>query len=134
MAALYKSEAPEEVTEDKTKGTSSMVSRSDLSRTRPIGDLRKLAEDKTIHFGNKGFFGTPLPLIPDIRKSVVDKGVVSMLLETFGIIKRFDRRVTLIKGPNKKANRYLIKQYKRLIKSIDGKLIPGDINSPASVV
>ncbi|HYT42844.1 MAG TPA: hypothetical protein VEP90_10880 [Methylomirabilota bacterium] len=75
-----------------------------------------------------------MPLLPDIRKSEVSGGTVGKLLEAFGIVKGFDRRVTLYQGPNKRKNRYLVYQYKRLIKSIDGELVKGTIDIPGHVV
>jgi len=102
-----------------------IVSRSDLSQTNP--NREALYKDKSFTFNNKGFYGTPLPLIPDIRKSEVSEGIVGTLLEAFGVAKRFDRQVTLSQGPNKRANRYLVYQYNRLIKSIDGTTVKGDI-------
>ena len=105
-----------------------IVSRGDLSRTRPAEELAKIYLDKEVTLGNKGFYGTPLPLIPDIRKSEVSEGAVGALLDAFGVSKRFERVVTLQKGPNKKSNRYLVFQYKRLIKSIDGTINKGEKN------
>ncbi len=109
-------------------------SRSDLSKTRTEKELQDLFDDKSICWGSKGFFWTPLPLLPDIRKSEVSGGTVGKLLEAFGIVKGFDRRVTLYQGPNKRKNRYLVYQYKRLIKSIDGELVKGTIDIPGHVV
>ncbi|HYT40827.1 MAG TPA: hypothetical protein VEP90_00645, partial [Methylomirabilota bacterium] len=83
---------------------------------------------------NKGFYGTPLPLIPDIRKCEVSEGIVGTLLNAFGVSKRFGREITLHQGPNKRLNRYLVFQYKRLIKSIDGSTIKGTIDKPAHIV
>jgi len=118
----------------KVRQPAKMVSRSDLSRTRPAEELEELFSDKTLCFNSKGFFGTPLPLIPDIRKSEVVDGYVGQLLEAFGVSKKFNRVVTLHQGPNKRLNRYLVFQYKRLIKSIDGTIVKGDINAQAHVI
>ncbi|HYT43850.1 MAG TPA: hypothetical protein VEP90_16035 [Methylomirabilota bacterium] len=93
-----------------------------------------LLADKTLNLNNKGFFGTPLPLIPDVRKTEVFEGVVGLLLESLGVNKRFERIVTLYKGPNKRLNRYLVCQYKRLIKSIDGTPVSGTKLKMAHVV
>jgi hypothetical protein len=111
-----------------------IVSRSNLSRARPQAERAKLLADKTVHFGNKGYFGTPLPLIPDIRKSEVSDGVIGILLEALGVAKKFDQRVTLHQGPNKRLNRYLVFQYKRLIKSIGGTTVKGNNITPAHTV
>ncbi|HYT41841.1 MAG TPA: hypothetical protein VEP90_05815, partial [Methylomirabilota bacterium] len=94
----------------------------------------RLLEQKDICFGNKGFYGTPLPLIPDIRKSEVSEGVVGKLLEIFGVAKKFERQVTLNKGPNKRSNRYLVFQYERLIKSVNGTIVRGNSDTPSHVV
>jgi hypothetical protein len=91
-------------------------------------------EDKQTTFAGKGFFGTPLPLIPDVRKSEVGEGVVGQLLESLGVSKKFESVVTLSKGPNKRLNRYLVYQYTRLIKSIDGTLVRGSPELPAHVL
>jgi hypothetical protein len=123
-------------TTEEGKSPAKLASRGDLSGTRSVDEIRKMKADKTIVFGSKGFYGTPLPLIPDIRKSEVSEGAVGILLEALGVshIKKFERYVTLTQGPNKRSNRYLRIQYKRLIKSIDGIIVPGDSNTPAHVV
>jgi hypothetical protein len=74
------------------------------------------------------------PNIPDIRKSEVSEGVVGQLLEALGVAKRFERVVTLHQGPNKRLNRYLVYQYTRLIKSINGTLVKGDSTKSAHVI
>jgi hypothetical protein len=119
--------------ENKSKKPANIVSRSDLSRTRPTVELDKLMKDNDVTLANKGFYGTPLPLIPDIRKSEVSEGAVGILLDAFGVSKRFERVVTLTQGPNKRSNRYLVFQYKRLIKSIDGTIVKGNKNTLAHV-
>jgi hypothetical protein len=110
-----------------------VASRGDLSHMRPKSDRMKQLADKTIFFGSKGFYGTPLPLIPDIRSSEVSVGLVGKLLDAFGISKKFERLVSLKQGPNKRMNRYLVYQYKRLIKSIDGELVSGDSNKQSHI-
>ncbi len=109
-----------------------MKSRGDLSGVRTKDEI-KLAERAEGSFGNKGFYGTPLPLIPDIRSSEVVDGVFGKLLEAFGVKRKFDRNVILKRGPNKKANRYLTFQYKRLIKTLEGQVVPGTSLVPAHV-
>jgi hypothetical protein len=128
LTAAYKSDADEKAQEAK------LVSRTDLSLANESESRSKTLDDKTVTFTGKGFFGPPLPLIPDIRKSEVSEGVVGQLLEALGVSKRFERVVTLSKGPNKRSNRYLVYQYKRLIKSIDGTLVKGDSNKPPHVI
>ncbi len=59
---------------------------------------------------------------------------MGLLLEVFGIVKKFERRVTLHQGPNKRSNRYLVHQYTRLIKSIDGTMLKGDKSTMSNVV
>jgi hypothetical protein len=109
-------------------------SRSELSNTRPKEERESLYLDKNIRFSDKGFFGAPLPLIPDVRKTEVETGIVGLLLEAFGVNKTFERTVNLYKGPNKKFNRYLVFQYKRLINSIDGKLVNGTMDEASHIV
>jgi hypothetical protein len=116
----------------KSKQPAIMVSRGELTPINPKKD--DLYQDKEITFSTKGFYGTPLPLIPDIRKSEVSEGFVSDVLQMFGVKKSFDRRVTLFQGPNKRSNRYLVFHYKRMIEAIDGNLVKGDIHTPGHVV
>jgi hypothetical protein len=125
LQSVYKSE------EEKDRDAK-IVSRSDLSKAYELSSIRE--EDKQVTYGGKGFFGTPLPLIPDIRKTEVGLGLVGTLLEALGVSKKFERVVTLRKGPNKRINRYLIFQYRRLIKSINGNLVKSSSNRPAHVV
>lgn len=110
-----------------------IVSRADLSSANPKEERAKLLKDKELCFGNKGFYGSPLPLIPDIRSSDVTEGLVGGLLETFGVRKRFGRIVTLYQGPNRRANRYLVIHYNRLIKSIDGQTVKGSADTIAHI-
>jgi hypothetical protein len=143
MISIFDAEEAAEAAEDdesdvntgpKKKTKVRNMSRSNLSATRPKDERMLLYSDKTLSFNNKGFFGTPLPLIPDVRKTEVSDGVVGLLLESLGVKKRFDRVVTLQKGPNKRLNRYLVYNYKRLIKSIDGTLVPGNVDKMAHVI
>jgi hypothetical protein len=53
----------------------------------------------------KGFYGTSLPLIPNIRNSSVDVGYVDPNLLIYGITKRKGTTVTLETGPNRALNR-----------------------------
>jgi hypothetical protein len=110
------------------------MSRTDLSRFHDKLSRADLIKDKSICFSNKGFYGTPLPLIPDVRKTEVSQGIVGTLLEALGVGKKFERVVTLSQGPNKRLNRYLVYQYTRLIKSIDGTLVRGDVNKASHVI
>jgi hypothetical protein len=84
-----------------------MKSRADLSKARTLVENKKTLE-ATGSFGNKGYFGLPLPLIPDIRATEVIEGSVGKLLEVFGVKRKYDRTINLKRGPNRKANRYLI--------------------------
>jgi hypothetical protein len=102
--------------------------------TRSKEDREKILLSNDVRFSDKGFYGTPLTLIPDVRKIEVEEGIVGQLLEAFGVGKTFERVVTLYKGPNKNLNRYLVYQYKRLIKSIDGVLVSGRVDEAAHVV
>src|SRR6266550_5603250 len=122
MAELLRREGVDETAlgKKKAKLPANLVSRGDLSHTRTEEERNKLLSDKTVRFGDKGYFGTPLPLIPDIRKCVVSEGKIGKLLDALGVAKRFERVVTLSAGPNRRSNRYLKFQYDRLIKSIDG--------------
>jgi hypothetical protein len=120
--------------QSETKRPAKMVSRSDLSKTRPQEEITNLLKDKDIFFGGKGFYGTSLPLIPDIRTSEVSLGLAGKLLEAFGVSRKFGRTVTLYQGPNRRANRYLVFQYNRLIKSIDGSTVRGTVHTAAHVV
>jgi hypothetical protein len=86
------------------------------------------------NFGSKGYFGLPLPLIPDIRATEVKEGTVGKLLEVFGVRKKYERQVELQKGPNRKANKYLLYQYNRLIKSLEGVKVQGNSSTPAKVI
>lgn len=108
-------------------------SRGDLSNVR-TEDEREATMKASGIFGGKGFFGTPLPLIPDIRSCEVKEGELGRLLEAFGVKRKFNRTVTLHKGPNSKANRYLIFQYKRMFKAIEATLVPGSVTTPAGVI
>jgi hypothetical protein len=110
-----------------------MKSRGDLSAARSDEENKRVREAEGT-FGSKGFYGTPLPLIPDIRSSEVVDGVFSTLLESLGVRRKFDRNVVLYRGPNKKANRYLIFQYKRMIKTLEGQIVSGNPITPAHVV
>lgn len=58
--------------------------------------------------------------MPDIRKIDVKIGTPHELLKEFGIDKKDGGEVTLYQGPNSRLNRYLIKQYKRMIKILGG--------------
>jgi hypothetical protein len=134
MDAVKKNESTSDEGIDTGKSPVKIMSRGDLSKANTLKARNSIYNAKDICLGNKGFYGTPLPLIPDIRKSEVSEGVVGTLLETFGMTKRFGRQVTLSKGPNRKANRYLVHQYNRLIKSINAKTIRGDSVTPAHVL
>jgi hypothetical protein len=78
----------------------------------------KLSDEN--HKKHKGFYGTSLPLIPNIRNSIVEVGSVNPLLFLFGIQKRKGTTVTLFTGPNGAPNKYLRYQYRRAILSIGG--------------
>jgi hypothetical protein len=110
-----------------------LKSRSDLSKARTPQELKN-AKESPGSFGNKGYYGLPLPLIPDIRSTEVKEGTVGKLLEAFGVKKKYDRQIELQKGPNKKANRYLIWQYTRLIKTLEGTKVKGTPDIPAHIV
>lgn len=71
---------------------------------------------------SKGFCGLPLNFIPNIRKSEVSSGNPSKLLNLFGINQKDGTTIKLFRGPNKKVNRYLKHQYKRLVQSIGGRI------------
>jgi hypothetical protein len=62
LDSVYKSETEEKLNEAK------LVSRTDLSSANDPQSRANLLADKQVCFNNKGFYGTPLPLIPDIRK------------------------------------------------------------------
>jgi hypothetical protein len=108
-------------------------SRTDLSKARTRTELKNTRE-ATGKFGNKGYYGLPLPLIPDIRATEVLDGAVGRLLEVFGVKRKYDRKVNQYSGPNRKANRYLIWQYKRLIKTLEGKTVEGNSTTAAHVI
>jgi hypothetical protein len=111
-----------------------VASRADFSATRSPAERNSLSKRKEFFYGNKGFYGTSLPLISDIRKSEVSVGIVGALLEAYGVKRKFERTVTLHAGPNRKSNRYLVHEYNRLIKAMNGTPIKGDINIQAHVV
>lgn len=75
--------------------------------------------------GGSKFLGLPFPLLPDISTSQVAVGGDNPVLKTYGINQRKDTCVTLFKGPNRKANRYLKWQYIRMLRSIGATLNPG---------
>jgi hypothetical protein len=110
-----------------------LISRSDHSKANT--DLIRLIHrgDKKVRYGDKGYFGTPLPLIPDIRRCEVEDGIVGKLLQAFGVKKSFNRKVTLFGGPNHRKNRYLRIHYTRLIQSIGGEMLESDSYTPAHV-
>jgi hypothetical protein len=118
----------------KAKKPAKLISRSNLTRARPEEEVDNLFKDESLCWNNKGFFGTPLPLIPDIRSSEVTEGTVGLLLNAFGVAKKFNRTVTLSQGPNKRLNRYLVFQYNRLIKSINGTVTKGDVMNMSDVI
>jgi hypothetical protein len=134
IEAVIKKQSVVDSKTNKVKTPAKIASRGDLSKTNPKEDRKAMLLDETICFGSKGFYGTPLPLIPDIRKSEVSEGVVGSLLESFGITKKFGRLVVLHQGPNKRSNRYLVFQYQRLIKSLNGVTVKGNNSTPAHVV
>lgn len=80
----------------------------------------------------KGYMGTPLPLLPDIRKAEVSVGTLHPVLDSFGITKKVGGEVHLYPGPNRKLNQYLIHEYKRMIKTIGGKVV--ELKHPVSVL
>lgn len=69
---------------------------------------------------NKGFVGTSLPLLPNIRRADVKIGSLDFYLKLFGVSKRVGGTITLSGGPNRRANRYLRVQYMRMITAIFG--------------
>ncbi len=66
---LSQEQVQEQLGKKKPKKPAVLRSRSDLSATRTESERESLFDDKSICWGNKGFYGTHLPLIPDIRKS-----------------------------------------------------------------
>lgn len=74
--------------------------------------------------GGGKFLGLPLPLLPDISKSIVEVGEEHSLLKIYGIEQRNGTKVSLFRGPNRKANRYLRYQYSRMLEAIGGTLDP----------
>lgn len=66
------------------------------------------------------FINTSLPLIPDIRKSSTELGERNQFLGLFGISVRVGSKVKLEKGPNKRANRYLVYMYLKMLRAIFG--------------
>nr|YP_009722330.1 hypothetical protein [Morchella importuna]QGN66732.1 hypothetical protein [Morchella importuna] len=68
----------------------------------------------------KGWNGTSLPLLPNISGADVKVGTLQKILQSFGINKKENGEVTLNPGPNYRANRYLIRQYKRMTWAIGG--------------
>lgn len=75
--------------------------------------------------GGSKFLGLPLPLLPDISTSHVAIGGDNPVLKAYEISQRKDTCVTLFKGPNRKANRYLKWQYIRMLRSMGATLNPG---------
>jgi hypothetical protein len=116
---INEEELAEEARSDEAKANSKNTSQS-LPREIP-SDVK----------GSKGFCGLPLMFIPNIRKSEVNIGTTSKILNFFGINKKLGTSVTLYLGPNKKANRYLKYQYIRLIRSIGGRILYEKVFSEA---
>jgi hypothetical protein len=133
MSAVYLAEQTIKPGQKEPPKPARIASRGDFSKANPKEARANLLKDKDLCFGNKGFYGTPLPLIPDIRTSEVNEGVVGTLLEAFGIVKKFGRIVTLYQGPNRRSNRYLVFQYNRLIKTIDGAPCRGTVDTLAHI-
>lgn len=71
-----------------------------------------------------GYRGTPLPILPDIRKAEVDVGTSTPWLLEYGINKMEGKEIRLFPGPNKKLNRYLTHEYNRMISIIGGQVHP----------
>lgn len=67
------------------------------------------------------YLNTCLPLIPEIRQMTVIKGLRDLTLSLFGIVRyRRETSINVLEGgPNRKANRYLRYQYKRLLSYIE---------------
>lgn len=70
------------------------------------------------------FLGLPLPLFPDISKAEVTVGVIDKVLHVLGISKKKGTTVSLWKGPNGRANRYLNHEYMRMVSTWGGTLDP----------
>ncbi len=68
----------------------------------------------------KGFAGTSLMLFPNVRDTRIEIGEECSWFKLFGINKRMGTIINMYLGPNGRQNRYLVNQYKRLFKSIDG--------------
>lgn len=68
------------------------------------------------------FLSTPLPLFADIRSASVEVGKLSKFFSWFGISLKEGGRVSLFKGPNGRANRYLRFQYIRMLKALGAKI------------
>jgi hypothetical protein len=134
MSAVFERERTPKPGTTELPKPAKIASRGDFSQANTREARASLLKDKDICFGNKGFYGTPLPLIPDIRSCDVMDGTVGKLLEAFGVKKKFGRIVTLNKGPNRRSNRYLVLQYIRLIKSLDGSIVSGSVDTLSHVV
>lgn len=74
--------------------------------------------------GGGKFLGLPLPLLPDISVSTVTVGEENEVLKVYGISQRANTEISLFKGPNRKANRYLKHQYIKMLESIGGTIDP----------
>jgi hypothetical protein len=133
MSAVFLAEETVKPGQKEPPRPARIASRGDLSEANPKEARVNLLKDRDLCFGNKGFYGSSLPLIPDIRSSEVNGGVVGKLLEAFGVKKKFGRIVTLYQGPNRRSNRYLVFQYNRLLRSIDASPVKGTADSIAHI-
>jgi hypothetical protein len=79
-------------------------------------------EIDTDNCSGKGFCGTTLRLLPNVRDSKVDLGEHSSWFKLFGMDKRLGTKLYMYLGPNIRLNRYLSYQYERMFKSIDGSI------------
>lgn len=92
---------------------------SEKSTLRKFSKYRPRKIDAS-HPSAKGFAGTSLKLLPNVRDSKIELGDPHEWFKLFGINKRVGTIITMYLGPNCRQNRYLTFQYKRLFKSIGG--------------
>lgn len=106
-----------------TSLTAAIKARINSNADTPIVIEDKAKKDSNSSRSNPGrFLTTALPLLPDIRNAKVEKGKLDWYLKIFGVSRREDSKVTLLKGPNKKANRYLTYHYIRMLKAMYGEI------------
>jgi hypothetical protein len=95
---------------------------SELSQPEPYCAYKPKEIDTDLDSG-KGFAGTALKLFPNVRQTKIKLGEEDSWFRLFGINKKVGTVITMHLGPNRRLNRYLTFQYKRLFASIKGEVL-----------